>query len=180
MQELPVLNQPLTSGARRTVEGIARVVAVEGERAWLEPEQSASCGSCAASAHCAEPGAPGIGTIANRIAARRFALPLRGAYGELRAGDRLVVGVANRSLLRAALLAYGLPLVAALTAGAYAQESYGEDAMTMLGMACGLAGGLLIARFGAHRLAARGELTPHYLRRALPGESCATPTDSKY
>ena len=41
-----------------TVEGIAHVVAVEGNRVWLEPEQTGSCGGCAASGVC---GAKGMG-----------------------------------------------------------------------------------------------------------------------
>ena len=44
----------------------------------------------------------------------------------------------------------------------------------MLGMAGGLAAGLLAARLRAGRLAARGELSPRVLRRARPDETCAT------
>ena len=46
--------------------------------------------------------------------------------------------------------------------------------ISMLGMAGGLAAGLLAARLRAGRLAARGELSPRVLRRARPDETCAT------
>ena len=77
------------------VEGVARVIAVEPDQVWLEPEQSGSCGGCASSG-C---GAKGLGTVASYRAARRFSL--RG-HGELRVGDRILVGVRGDALLRAA------------------------------------------------------------------------------
>ena len=59
-----------------TVEGIARVIRLDDGSAWLEPEQTSSCGSCAGAAACGAsgPGEPGIGTVASRIEARRFRL----------------------------------------------------------------------------------------------------------
>ena len=159
-----------------TVEGIARVVRIDGDTAWFEPEQTSSCGHCASAASCgardANP-ATGIGTVASRNAVRRFSLD--NAYG-LRVGERVVVGVAERALIRAALTAYGLPLLTALTAGGIAESTFGSDLATMAAMAGGLLGGLLLARLVARRLSSRGELAPHFLRRAKPGETCGGST----
>ena len=149
-----------------TVEGIARVVSVDGAVAWLEPEQTSGCGSCASSASC---GAKGIGTVASRMEARRF--PLDNANG-LTVGERVVIGVEDRSLVKASLIAYALPLFTALVAGGLAQDAWGSDLATMGAMAGGLFLGLLAARIGASRLSARGELAPRFLRRARPGETC--------
>ncbi len=160
------------SPSLHTVEGIARVVDVEGATAWLEPEQTTSCGSCASAASCGA-GATGIGTVASRIAARRFALD--NADG-LRIGERVVIGVAERALIRAALTAYALPLATALTAGGIAESAWGSDLATMAAMAGGLLLGLLLARRVARRLLLRGELAPHFLRRARPGETCGGST----
>lgn len=160
--------------AARTVEGIARVVRVEGKVAWLEPEQTTSCGSCASKAACGH-GDAGIGTVARRIEARRFRLD--NEWERLQEGDRVVLGVDDRALVKAALLAYGLPLFSAIAAGGLAQGAWGDDATTLLAMAAGLGFGLLAARLGARRLSARGDLSPRYLRRALPGETCGTAKD---
>lgn len=154
------------------VEGIARVVRVADGVALLEPEQTTSCGSCAASAAC---GQKGIGTLASRVEARRFALQNGVETPPLQEGERVVLGVGQRALIKAALLAYGLPLLAALGAGGLAYRLYGSDAAALLGMGGGLAIGLVAARLGARRLAARGELSPRFLRRALPGETCGKP-----
>ena len=155
---------------RHIVEGIARVVRVDGTTAWFEPEQTTSCGSCASSAGCGA-GATGIGTVASRNAVRRFTLE---NVNQLRPGERVVVGVYDRALLKASLTAYALPLATTLTAGGIAEGAYGSDLATMAAMAGGFAFGLLAARVAARRLASRGELAPRFLRRARPGETCGT------
>ncbi|MBI5792271.1 MAG: SoxR reducing system RseC family protein [Rhodocyclales bacterium] len=147
-----------------SVEGIARVVGVDGATAWLEPEQTGGCGSCASANSCgAGTSQGGIGTVANRIAARRFTLD---NISDLHVGERVVVGVAERALVSAALTAYGLPLATALTAGGIADSYRGGDFATMAAMAGGLITGLLLARLVARRLSMRGELAPRFLRRA--------------
>lgn len=169
---LPVI-QTTSSPA---VEGIARVVAVADDALWLEPEQTTSCGHCSSSASCGASTreAAGMGTVTSRLQARRFRMDAPGGAGEFRIGDRLVVGVSEKALLSASLTAYGLPLATALVAGSLAQGRYGEDGLTMLGMGAGLAVGLLLARFIARRLGARGDLAPRFLRRALPDETCGS------
>jgi len=162
------------TSAAHTVEGIARVVRVDAGVAWLEPEQTTSCGSCASAATCgAGSGSPGIGTVASRNAARRF--PLDNPHG-LVVGERVVIGVDDRSLLKASLTAYAIPLVAALAAGGMAESAFGSDLVSMAAMAAGLALGLLAAGVAARRLSARGELAPRFLRRARSGESCSGST----
>ncbi len=152
------------------VEGIARVVRVENGTAWLEPEQTASCGSCAASSRCGAKQEPGIGTITSRIAARRFSLDAEGLG--LAVGERVVIGVGQGTLMKGALLVYALPLLTAFAAGGTAQGLWGSDGATMLAMAAGLGVGLLAARLVADRLSAGGDMAPRFLRRAAPGETC--------
>lgn len=173
MTTLPVIQPSATQLATSSVEGIARVVRVAGEQVWLEPEQTTSCGHCASSASCGTREAAGMGTVTSRLQARRFLLDNPGGQG-FTEGDRLVVGVSERALLKAALTAYGLPLLFALVTASIVQGLYGEDATTMLGMLGGLALGLLAARLNARRLAARGELAPRFVRRARADETCAS------
>lgn len=151
-----------------TVEGIARVVSISEGMAWLEPEQTTSCGSCASATACGS-GATGIGTVASRIEARRFVID---NPADLRVGERVVVGIADRALIKATLTAYGLPLLTAFTAAGFAESTWGNDLATMAFMVTGLFSGLALARIGALHLGARGELAPRFLRRARPGETC--------
>jgi sigma-E factor negative regulatory protein RseC len=149
-----------------TVEGFAHVVRVEGDVAWLEPEQTTSCGGCASAQLC---GSKGIGSVASRLEARRFQID-NGM--DLAVGERIVVGVNDGALIKASLTVYAIPLATTLTAGCVAQWAAGRDGVTMAAMAAGLGLGLLLARFGAARLSARGELAPRVLRRAAPDETC--------
>ncbi|MCH2221271.1 MAG: SoxR reducing system RseC family protein [Dechloromonas sp.] len=169
MTALPVI-QPADL---RSVEGIARVVRIEGDQVWLEPEQTTSCGHCASSASCGTREAAGMGTVTSRLQARRFRLDTPEGQG-FREGDRLVVGVSERALLKAALTAYGLPLLVALVTASIVQGVYGEDATTLVGMLGGLGLGLLAARLNARRLSARGELAPRFVRYARADETCAS------
>ncbi|MFN3397789.1 MAG: SoxR reducing system RseC family protein [Sulfurimicrobium sp.] len=148
------------------VEGFARVVAVEGGVAWLEPEQTSSCGSCASSSAC---GAKGIGTAASRLEARRFRLD---NHAGLVVGERVVVGIRENTLVKASLTAYAIPLATMLGAGAAAQWAAGSDGITMAAMVAGLLLGLGIARLSAGLLSSRGDLSPRFLRRANVGVVC--------
>jgi sigma-E factor negative regulatory protein RseC len=148
------------------VEGTALVVGREGESVWLEPETRSGCGSCATAGVC---GAKGIGTIASRIETRRFQIH---DHLGLALGERVVVGVPQHALLKATGTVYALPLAAALVAGAVAQWLAGTEGVTMIAMVAGLALGMLGARLGAARLSARGDLSPHLMRRAAPAERC--------
>jgi sigma-E factor negative regulatory protein RseC len=150
-----------------TVEGIARVVRVDGGTAWFEPEQTTSCGHCASSATCGTSasvgGGTGIGSIARRIEFRRFALD---NANDLHIGDRVVVGVDDRSLLKASLTAYAIPLLTAFVAGGIAHGMAGDDLLTMIAMFAGLFTGLLMSAVVARHMSTRGELSPRFLRRA--------------
>ncbi len=151
--------------AEYMLESVARVVALEDGTPWLEPEPKASCGGCLSLAAC---GAKGGGLRA--LAARRF--PLTDAPA-LRVGERVVVGLPEGSVLRAAATAYGLPMALMIGAAIAAETNGAGDGGGALAMAGGLALGLGIARWLAHRLTARGDLTPRFLRRAAAEGACS-------
>jgi sigma-E factor negative regulatory protein RseC len=159
---------PADASVASLVEGIAYVVAVQGNKVWLEPEQTASCGSCASSPAC---GAKGIGTVASRLEARRFELA---NPADLTVGERVVIGVREDALLKASMTAYLIPLGMMLGFGVAAQWAAGNDGFTMLAMLAGLVSGLGSSRLRAGRMGHQGDLTPRYLRRAGPHETCRT------
>lgn len=152
---------------------LARVVAIEAGQVWLEPMQTGSCGGCASAAAC---GSKGIGTIANRLEARRFTIP--GNF-DLRVGDELEVAFGNRNLVRAAAVAYVLPLFSALLCAGLVQSLAGEDGLTMLGAIFGLLAGFAAMKIVARRLEAGGALQARIVRRheqtihfSQPGAQC--------
>lgn len=150
------------------VEGTVRVISIEGGMATLEPEQTTSCGGCGSAAVCGEKG----GNSAQWLQARQFTIV---NDHDLVVGDRVVIGVSERSLLRGASAAYGLPILIMLIGGITAQQMGGGDGASALASVGGLVVGLLMARLWSSRLLARGDLSPRFLRRATgsgPGGEC--------
>ncbi|HRP96334.1 MAG TPA: SoxR reducing system RseC family protein [Rhodocyclaceae bacterium] len=139
---------------------------MSGDVAWLEPEQTTSCGSCAAAATC---GSKGLATVAARLERRRFAIA--NSTG-LAAGDRVVVNVGERALLGAALLAYALPLMTMLAAAMLAHAFKPGDVIAMGAAALGLLAGLGVTRVVGRRLEARGRLAPRFVRRSAAPSDC--------
>jgi sigma-E factor negative regulatory protein RseC len=147
---------------RDDLAGAARVVAADAGQVWLEPEQTSSCGGCASAAAC---GGKGIGTLANRLEARRFVLadPIG-----LRAGDRVLVSFGDRALVKAASVTYVIPLVFSLALAAIAQALMERDSLTLVAALLGLGIGFGSMRLLGARMAARGTLTPRIVRRLDP------------
>jgi sigma-E factor negative regulatory protein RseC len=149
-------------GTTDTATAPARVVAVEPGQVWLEPMQGGSCGGCASSASC---GSKGIGTLASRLEARRFAIPGR---FDLRVGEVVEVGFAHSHLVKAAAVAYAVPLLLALITAVLVQEYFAQDSLTLLGTLGGLLLGFVVSRLLAGRLEAQGALQATLLRRTVP------------
>lgn len=144
----------------RLVEAEARVVAIEGQVAWLQPEHRSGCGACASASLC------GAATLARAAgggrAGRLTARCVPVAADRLAVGDRIVVGLRDDALARAALTAYALPLTVMLGAALVAEMAGAGESLIALAMAAGLAAGLALARWAGAR-AAEG---PRVLRRA--------------
>lgn len=143
---------------------VARVVAVEGGTAWLEPEPTASCGGCLSLSACGAKGDTGA-----RMVARRFPMPNQ--YG-LRPGERVMVGLPGRTVLRASATAYALPLAGMLAGGLLAQALGAGDGLGAVLLLGGLASGLGLTRIVAGRLDADGGLAPRFLHRVAGSGAC--------
>lgn len=149
---------------RDLIEGTARVVALDGGVAWLEPEQTTACAGCHSAAVC------GVKPGSARLMARRFSMPNR---HDFRVGERIVVGIPEDTLRRASLTVYGIPLLLMLAAGITVQKLGGGDLEAAAATLAGLAAGLLVVRQRSRQLSRRGELAPRYLRRAFgPDAGC--------
>lgn len=156
------LSDATACSSAATMTANARVVAVEPGRVWLEPLQTGSCGACASAALC---GDKGIGTLASRLEQRRFAVA---APPGLRVGDTVEVAVAERTLVKAAAIAYAVPLVGGLGAALVVQAQTASDGLTLLATLLGMAAGFAVTRRLAARLEARGALRAHLAGPAAP------------
>jgi len=94
------------------IEESGKVVAVQGDLAWVESERSSACGSCAVRKGC------GTSAIAKMFGQRRMQLQVLNRI-HARVGDTVVVGISESGLVRGSLAVYAAPL-AGLFAGAFA------------------------------------------------------------
>jgi len=122
------------------LEQTAEVVRTASDGVWVQAVEPSGCGTCG-----------GQGCSSRRIAElfqrkpRNFLVDCDLA---LAPGDRVVVGIADGSVLKSALRAYGLPLGLMLAGALLAQAVLPGDGSALAGMLIGGAAGVLIARGG--------------------------------
>lgn len=129
------------------IEQDATVVALEDGAAWVETRRQGACGACAMNKGC------GAGLLAQAF---RFATPrLRVMAGrDMVVGDRVVIGIDERALVRGSFAAYMMPILFMLgfalvgesvSSGWFAAE--GELLTLSAGMGGLLAGLLWLKRY---------------------------------
>lgn len=126
-------------------ESDAVVVRLEGEDAFVEVCDDASCGHCASRHACMSMGparGPRLHRLPNTVGAR--------------VGDAVVLVVPDGALLKAALLTYLWPALLTI-AGAAAGATLGGDVETAAGAGIGLAAGLASLRMAGRRLSGNRE-----------------------
>jgi sigma-E factor negative regulatory protein RseC len=122
------------------LEQTAQVIRTASDGVWVEAVEPSGCGTCA-----------GQGCSSRRIAELFQRKPrhfLVDCDLSLSPGDRIVVGIADGSVLKAALRAYGLPLGLMLAGALLAQAMQPGDGPALMGMLLGGAVGYLAARTG--------------------------------
>lgn len=140
-----------TATVRQVAQGVA----------WVETEPRSACG------HCSTRGACGSGALTELLGRRRPLVPVSDTLG-VTVGERVVIGIADQMLLRAALRAYLLPLLLAVVPAGLATAAGAGDGIAALLAIAGLLGGLYWSGFITARGGARERYRPRLLRRWLP------------
>lgn len=125
-----------------------KVVAIDADCLWVETVSRSSCGSCHAQKAC------GHGILAELFSGRRSYLRL--AYqadrdGVVAIGDEVSFAVADSLLLRAAAMAYLMPLLSLLAGALLASAFSATDVAAVAGGAAGFVTALLLLRWHARR-----------------------------
>ncbi|MBK1724488.1 SoxR reducing system RseC family protein [Thiocystis violacea] len=145
------------------------VIAVSSGYARVRTQRQSACG------HCEVSGACGTSLLERFFARRPVELTALNPV-EAVVGDRVAVGISEQGLLKAAVAAYLVPVLA-LICGAVVGDAYGGDhreAMSLLGAVVGLVLALLWLR-GYSVVSARNPgRRPRVLRRLAPN-SITTP-----
>jgi len=125
-----------------------KVVAVSGDRIWVQTIRASACESCSARQGCGQRVLAGVsGGRANQVLVANSL--------DARVGDEATLAIDESALLGASLLVYALPLIL-MVAGAvlghqWSAGSATGDVAAMIGAAGGLALGFIVARKGQSR-----------------------------
>lgn len=143
------------------IEEEAIVTRAEAGRVWVEKARQSACGSCAQP--CA------TASVAEYLDKPSLSLVLDTAL-DVRAGDRVVLGVGEEVIVKGSLAVYILPLLG-LLGGAMLGKALGQSLLPdAVDLSAALGGGIGLAAVFAFlkraRLLTRGALQPVVLRKA--------------
>lgn len=117
-----------------------KVVAVDGDKAWVQTIRTSACQDCSARTGCGQRALASVsGGRANQV--------LVNNRSGARVGEEVVLGIDEQSLLRASVMVYGLPLL--LMVGfciAGYQWFGGSDLSAIIGALTGMAVGFWLVR----------------------------------
>lgn len=116
-----------------------RVIAITDRLAQVEPTEKSGCGGCASRESC------GVSGLGKYFSSRRKTISVQ-CDANVRAGDELQLSLSEGDLIKAGLLAYLLPCVAAVTGAGVATAAGWGDVGAVLGAAVGAASGFILAR----------------------------------
>ncbi|WP_417565894.1 SoxR reducing system RseC family protein [Marinobacter sp.] len=117
-----------------------KVVALKGDRVWVQTIRASACQSCVARNGCGQKVlAAATGGRANQILVTNTV--------NARVGDEVTIGIDEQALLGASLVVYAIPLILMVVASVFGHHlSGGQDLAAMLSAAGGLALGFLVVR----------------------------------
>lgn len=144
------------------IEELATVVGCTGRLAWVQTHRRGACGACDQGTGCAT---SVLGSLFGPGPVSRLAVEDHLGVG---VGERVVVGIPDGLLVRASVAAYGLPLIALVTAAGIAEWLRAPQlAVAAVGVA-GLAAGLWLTGRLTGGSVSRRRYQPVLLRREHP------------
>ena len=117
------------------LEEKAIVMRRQDQQIWVETQARSSCSQCTSSG-CT------TSVVSKLFGVRRNLLALENTLGA-RVGDRVVIGIPDRLLVKASVWAYLAPLVCLIGAVMFAASAGFSDLVQVLFALAGLAGGFL-------------------------------------
>ena len=135
------------------MESTAIVTRIEGQHAMVEVSPvAAGCG------RCHEAGGCGSGMLNKSLRPQQLSIYRLPNLVGAAVGDRVIISVPEGSVLRAALLAYLLPVLLLIAGAAVGTVVSDSDLIAVIGAGSGLALGLLLLRKAQSHLVGGGEL----------------------
>jgi sigma-E factor negative regulatory protein RseC len=129
----------MNSAADAMLEHTGTVIEADEHTALIETVRRSACGHCSSGDSC------GISVLAGVFKQRGNFVRVNN-HMHLKPGDQAVLGIAESTLLRAALWAYMVPLVVMLAFAMFASAAGLSDGYVFIASMAGLFNGLYLAR----------------------------------
>ncbi len=154
------------------IEESGRVVAVEGDQAWVRTIQVSTCQSCAARKGCGQ-------GLMNTLGAGRGTEVRVTNVLDVSVGDDVVLGVPEDALLRASALMYLVPLLMMIGAAVATRQwiTVVDGWIALAGLAGLLLGFVLVGQVWVPHVR-EADFQPRLLRRLVPGARAISPKAS--
>ncbi|VDY39429.1 SoxR reducing system protein RseC [Salmonella enterica subsp. enterica serovar Daytona] len=143
----------------------ATVVSWQNGQAVVSCDVKASCSSCASRAGCGS-------RVLNKLGPQTTHTIVVPSAEPLAPGQKVELGIAEKSLLGSALLVYMSPLAGLFLCAALFQMLFGSDLAALSGAVLGGVGGFLVARGYSRKLAGARRLAAGDFKRCPPAEPC--------
>ncbi len=141
------------------IEEQGKVVAVDGDYAWINTMRESACQSCSASKGCGQ-------KVLNSVTSGRASQVKVARTLDVNVGDLVLVGIAEEALLKASFLAYLLPLLLMIICAGLAEAAFLlPDPIVALVGVLGLAVGLMLVKTLSFRLSCNPSYHPQLLRK---------------
>lgn len=145
------------------LEQEALVVRHSLQQIWVETQIRSSCSHCSSSSNC------GTSVLAKLFSVKRNQLCLDNSLGA-KTGEKVIVGMPDSLLIRAAMWAYILPLVSMLSATLIGSAAgVGDGFQSFLGL-CGLVAGFFLVYRKTNSAASKKHFKPRLIRMLEPTE----------
>ncbi len=154
------------------VTGIVRIVAIKGEKAWVESESQSACGGCAVTKSC------GTKAITKYFGKKSVPLEMDNHFNGYM-GDRLEVGIKNSTILKVSALIYLLPLLGLIMGGLLGDLLSGSDFFAMVFSLLGLMVGFHLSRSLYVSESFAAAVAPVFLKKLAPLEN-ELPTEADH
>ena len=141
------------------LEEIALVVKSTPEQLWIETQTRSSCTHCSSSSAC------GTSVLAKLFAVKRIQLQVENSLGA-KSGEKVIIGMPDELLIRAAIWVYLLPLIAMVLVTILADISGAGEGMQSLSGLGGLLIGFILLRRHTRNTTSQQKFKPRLLRLA--------------
>ena len=141
------------------IEEVGKVVAIEGNQAWVETLRQSACDSCSAKSGCGHSALAKLGQKTNHLQAS--------CELSVSVGEQVVVGVPEDIMVKSSLLAYLMPLIFMLFFSLVADHYLASEGLVAMFGLMGLALGFGYLRWHFSRNRHDQRYQPVVLRKAV-------------